>query len=131
MTLKDAYAHVLFDASKRETGASLSHFLGRFMAVLTQKGHRALLPDILRAYKALESADRKAHTTTMICARKKDLKKYENVLKEIAGEGSEAYTEEIVDDTLIGGYVIRKGDMLYDNSYKKKLLRLFENAVTE
>lgn len=128
MTLANAYAHVLFDASKEEKGAQLSHFLDRFIAVLDKKGHDSLLPDILRAYAVLKQTETKAHTTTMVCARERDFKKYERELKKIAESGTR--TEKTVDDTLIGGYVIRKGDTLYDNSYKKMLLQIFERATT-
>lgn len=129
MTLANAYAHVLFDEAKREKGARLSHFLDRFTAVLVKKGHASLLPEILRSYTALIDVEKEADTTKMICAREKDFKKYEKALVDITGGPHEARVKKIVDHTLIGGYVIRKGDALYDNSYKKKLLRLFERAT--
>lgn len=123
------YALALYELTK-DTTAKPAVVVSDLVKLLKHKGHVKLLPDILREFEKVIDSARDEATMVLTCAKKSDLAKYKNKLKEHFGHSGGSFTKEEVDDTLIGGYVIRSGDTILDGSYKRKLLLLYRSALT-
>ena len=128
MSLAAGYAHALYDLQKGQ-GLSSEAAVSKLIKVLKAKGHIKLLPTIVTEFEKILTIGRDEDTLSITCARKEDFKKYQGALKEHLGHSDAEYTEEVVDDTIIGGFILKKGETIIDGSYKKKLLLLYQNAI--
>ena len=128
MSLAKAYAHALYDLQK---GVSLSSdaAVSKLIKVLKNKGHIKLLPSIVSEYENILNTGRDKNTMSISCARESDFQKYEDQIKEHLGYIKAEFTEELLDETLVGGYVLQRGETVVDGSYKKKLLLLYQSAI--
>ena len=128
MTTAYGYARALYELQETGTGEP-SAYATKLLQLLERKGYTKLLPDILREFERITDSARDDATLTLTCARTKDLAKYRDKLKEHFGHSGKAFTKELIDDTLIGGYVLRNGDTVVDASYKNKLLLLYRSVI--
>jgi len=128
MNLASGYAYALYELRKNKNLSS-EEVVSKLIGTLKSKGHVKLLPQIINEFEKITDKGRDKVTTTLACAREKDFVKYRNKLEEYSTDGDTGFTEEIVDDTLIGGFVIQKDDVIVDGSYKKKLLLIYRNAT--
>lgn len=129
MTLPESYGKVLYDMSQTADAKGQSRFFDNLIKTLTKQGHTRLLPAILRTYQAHTDADKKQNTCTLICARETDIKKYHKELKQFAGDNACLHMETILDERIIGGFILRKHTVVLDNSYKNKLLLLYRSVI--
>jgi F0F1-type ATP synthase delta subunit len=128
MSLEAGYAHALYELQKGQ-GLSADAAVSKLMKVLKGKGHVKLLPRIVAEFEKILDMGRNEDTITMTCAKEQDFKKYGEELKEHLGTTGSDFTKEVVDDTIIGGFILQKGEIIIDGSYKKKLLLLYQNAI--
>ena len=128
MNLAKGYAHALYDL-EREGNLDADTAVSKLVQILKAKGHIRLLPSILSEYKETLEISRDKKTVILTCARESDFEKYRIELKEHLGHLNSDFTEEVVDDTIIGGYILQKEDSVIDASFKKKLLLLYQGAT--
>lgn len=85
----------------------------KVLAYMKQKGHLSLLPQVTRLLKR-----ERVEGETVIVAHEKDAQKH-----------LRSDLRVIVDPSIVGGFIHRKGSKLVDNSYRKALVEIYKNAV--
>ncbi len=101
----------------------VSELTMNFVEIITRKRREGLLASIAEAFMLLYNDFKGIHEATIVSARplNEDLRKAVlEVLKE-ARNGDEIQLEEKVDESLIGGFVLRMSDKQYDASIRQKL----------
>lgn len=96
---------------------------------LSSRGRAKLYPSILRGIiRALAQAE-KRDGVKVIVARESDTEKHAKEIKAHLKEiGAESHTVE-VDDTIIGGFIIRTKDTQIDQSHKHTLLHAYRALI--
>ena len=95
-----------------------------FVRIVTDKGREAALPEIAEAFLRLYRVERKISQLKITSAAPLSPVAIEKIKAKLTVRGLIENTvelEEIVDPTLIGGFVVEVGDRLYDASAKTQL----------
>lgn len=94
----------------------------RVIGVAAENRRAAELPGIANAYRKLVSRDRGARQVEIVSARPLG-EAEKNAIIDAVGKslGSKVEAETSVDDSLIGGFVVRVGSRQFDASVKSKL----------
>ena len=101
-----------------------------FLLLLVDRGRLSLLPDILRSYQGLSDEKAGRMKATVVTASQLT----EPLIKEIVSSlekktGKKISISSEVDPALLGGVVIKIGDIIYDGSIKTQLHKLKDNIM--
>ncbi len=97
----------------------------RFLRLLTENGRLDFLPEIAARFKELEAEDRNVAEVEVVSATQLDERQQERLAAALRTRlRREVRLHCAVDPALIGGAVVRSGDMLIDGSLRGKLERL-------
>lgn len=102
---------------------------------LERDGRVSLMPRVRRAFARLAEREANKNTMVLTVAREKDERTAKSAAKEVlASLGAndlpkEAGFETRVDDTIIGGWRLEGRGVLVDNSYKSKLLSIYNRVI--
>lgn len=124
------YAQALI--SHLENGVSADEALAGLVAVLTRRHHQKLLPLILRVALRTLEADTAKRSAVVRVASPKVTKENEATIKAaLSALGVTAATpvDEVIDETLIGGFIARYNFTEQDHSYKRVLTNLYESIT--
>ena len=97
----------------------------KFIGLVAQNRRLFALPAMIKAYQALIKVLRGESTAEVISAKKlsaKQLKGIENALKNATG--TNVSVDASVDESLLGGLIVKVGSRMVDNSLKTKLNQL-------
>jgi len=103
----------------------VDELLANFIQVLNNHDRLYLLRDILLAYQNLDDAKQgkiDVHVTTAVSLSGEQLSRLEGVIRQRLGKTPRFLTR--IDPSILGGMVIRVGDMVWDESSRSKLSRL-------
>ncbi len=96
-----------------------------FLRLLTENGRLDFLPEIATRFKELEAEDRNVAEVEVVSATDLDERQKERLAAALRTRlNREVRLSCAVDPALIGGAVVRSGDMLIDGSLRGKLERL-------
>jgi len=96
-----------------------------FLRLLTENGRLDFLPEIAARFKELEAEDRNVAEVEVVSATDLDERQKERLAAALRTRlNREVRLSCAVDPALIGGAVVRSGDMLIDGSLRGKLERL-------
>jgi F0F1-type ATP synthase delta subunit len=127
MTSLTHYAQTLAHAASHDADSGKA-FTNRLVAYLTSRGRARLLPGILAAYEKL--ANRPSAKPRVIVAKASAHEALSGAIKkDVQALGADA-VEVTVDDSLVGGYIVRTTDAQIDRSYKTSLLDLYRRITT-
>ncbi len=116
------YALAIYSLLKEKKFQNFEENLHSFFGRIKDKGKEKLLPGILRELERLFERENKSAPKIYIASDK-----FKSAAEEKAKEfGIENASFEKY-ETLIGGFVVRKSDFLYDASYKKWLLDFYKS----
>ena len=106
----------------------LNPTINNFLLLLVEKGRASLLPEISRNYQKLSDEKAGRMKATVITASKIS----ESVLGELKSSlekstGKKVFLTPQLDPTLVGGTVIKVGDIIYDGSIRTQLQLLKES----
>lgn len=94
--------------------------------IITRKNREAILANIAKEfqvqYNILKGVE-EAKITTAVALTDQMRKEIESIVKKISSKDKVELTE-VIDETLIGGYVLRVGDRQIDDSLKSKIKAL-------
>lgn len=129
------YAEALVRALQggtKKTDKEIQAVIARFHEVVKARGHEGFLKMIPRELARIAERDTARSQVTLVTADTKSRTKwahaYDHYEKEgIIPEGS--IRNEIVDETIVGGFQIKSKDILIDASYKKSLAELYRNII--
>lgn len=99
----------------------------RFLELLVENDREEILPDILSAYSRMRDEQKgivEAHARSAMPMPEKDREKLAQALEDLTGQKVRLHVTEESD--LVGGIVIRIGDLVYDASVRHQLERLRE-----
>lgn len=116
----------LIDAGKPE-----DEIVKGMTRALRARGHLRLLPRILRILEQSAKTKNKREQPVLSVACAKDTEVHASAITQsqmLLGIGDKKI-ETVIDETLVGGYLIRHGSTQIDASYKKALITLYR-AVT-
>jgi F0F1-type ATP synthase delta subunit len=128
--MEHAYAQALWEMAKGGMdGKKAVHALRE---LLIRTGREALLPRIGLVFARIAERESKKHAVTLSIARESDERtahrEAKKVLSEMGVETKNLKTH--IDGTLVGGWRLDGGEILIDNSYKKKLLSMYNRVVS-
>lgn len=96
---------------------------------LASRGRMKLYPSILRGITRTLAQKEKREGVKVVVAREGDAQKYAaEITEQLTKIGATAHTLE-VDDTLIGGFVIKTKDTQIDKSHKHTLLHAYRALI--
>lgn len=127
--MEKEYAAALWEVVER--GMKPKEAVSKLRETLGKHGRKALLPRVARAFARIASREEAKKAVTIIVANEKQaaraLRAAEDALREIGVEAADIRVR--VDESLVGGWRLEGRERLYDSSYKKSLLNIY-NAVT-
>jgi F-type H+-transporting ATPase subunit delta len=97
----------------------------KFIGLVAQNRRLFVLPAMIKAYQALIKVHRGETTAEVVSAKKlsaKQLKGIEDALKNATG--TNVSVDASVDDSLLGGLIVKVGSRMVDSSLKTKLDQL-------
>ncbi len=129
--LRKVLENPVLDDAKKATllvkifGNNIQKLTKRFLHLISRKGRASYLLAICYAFGEIYKEHKNILSAELITAIKADKEIREDIitkLKNITDKNIEL--EEIVDDDIIGGFVLRMGDYQYDASIANQLNRL-------
>ncbi len=105
--------------------ASFSTLTRNFVGVVAENRRLFALVGMIKAYQALLATSRGEVSAEVVSAKAlsdKQLAAIEDALKQAIG--SKVQVDQSVDETLLGGLVVRVGSRMIDNSLKTKLQKM-------
>ncbi|MEK7118536.1 MAG: F0F1 ATP synthase subunit delta [Patescibacteria group bacterium] len=122
--------HELTVSRKIEDGALVK----QFVATVAQNGHAHLLPKIVRSLERTLHREEKKEIIEVVSARElsptqvSDLLK-QNSFKHVLSQSHKKVVRK-VDETLVGGTIVRTGALRIDASYKRALFELYQSIIS-
>lgn len=113
-------------------GGKLSETVMAFINIIISKGRETAMPQIVKSFLVQYRDLKKVSQATLITAEKLDDETFEAIRKKLLDsnftkEQVELTTE--IDPTIIGGYIVKIGDKLYDASVAHQLKRLRKELI--
>jgi len=109
-----------------QTGTDSEKVFNGLQKTMQAKGHMRLYAPVLRGVLRVLETKKDTDTATVIVTKDSDIQKYSEVIKQTLSEvkaGNDFSTK--VDDTIIGGVIIKNNNTIVDLSYKTTLLNLY------
>lgn len=131
------YAEALVSVLEKNEKASkkeITDIVARFHALVKARGHEALLKMIPRELARIAERRAEHSRVTLVTADTKSRSKWEHAYDHYVKEGilsGEHPKENLIDDSIIGGFQLKTKDTLIDGSYKKSLLELYRNITSK
>jgi F-type H+-transporting ATPase subunit delta len=115
---------------KKIFGGKVSPLMGSFLGVLNEKGRLGLLTQIADAYDDLLDEQLGKVEVDVTVAQKLDVKQLEQVRQRVsAALKKDAVVHQYVDESIIGGMVLRVQDKLIDASVKTQLAAMRQQLL--
>jgi len=130
MELEKKYAQALADLAKNKSSDEISVIFLNFISLLKKRGHYSLLPKIL---KSLENIKQKKdlNAVEFIVSSAKQEDKFKPKLVEFKKYFSgEEKVKTKIDETIVGGFIIKSKNIIIDGSYKKALMSLYNKFTS-
>lgn len=127
--LEHDYARAI--VALQEEGKSDAEIASGLSRILTARGHERLVPRIERALVSLEIRNKKKNTRTMRISKVEDAQTFAKDISQAMSSlraGAEEY-ETVVDDRIVGGFILTNGTTMIDASYRTALVSLYR-AIT-
>ena len=115
-------------AGKIAAAMQLSAVAGNALKLLVAKGRAAILPLVAQDFERRAEHHAKLMRAEAVVAEKGAAAAVQERIEQIlsAALGTKARCDVAVDETLLGGFALRVGDVRYDASYRGKLERMKE-----
>ena len=111
--------------------AGISEKLVKFFQVMCKRNESCEMKDIFKEYYRYSDKMKKIIRAQFFCTSSVTAKEEEKA-KELLSEKYSGYTidwKKTVDDTLLGGYIVKVGNIEYDKSYRNRLRQLEEKLT--
>jgi F-type H+-transporting ATPase subunit delta len=113
-------------------GGKVSPLLWNFLGVLNLKGRLALLPQIMAAFEDLMDDKHSKIEVDITVAHKLSPEDLEDVRKRISiALKKDAVVHQYVDESILGGIILRVQDQLIDGSVKQQLKSINESIMKQ
>ena len=121
------YAEALYLATSGVSNTEADRVVGNLAQLLHAKGHRALLPLIVREFERLGRRRADDHTVTITIPREGEgTLRRDDIARDIVALGAGALPQAVhTDPTLIGGYRVRAKGREIDRTHKRTLIGMY------
>lgn len=126
------YAEALHRALKGKDESDTRRIVAQFGEVVRARGHAGLFARIAREFQILARRARDAQKVLVVTANEKGRARGAFSYEHYEREGAfppDTISEEIIDETIVGGYQLRGKNILIDQSYKRLLVNLYKNIT--
>jgi F0F1-type ATP synthase delta subunit len=125
------YAEALYRAAHAHNAAPPAVLIDRFVELLAERGHTALLPTVVREYEKIlheRSSNDEVHVRV---ARREDRDAYDaRITADLTALGAHDRPVHVsVDETVIGGYAVEANGTRIDRTYKQALVELYSSLT--
>ena len=121
--------HELAAAQKIDAGKLVK----QFVETVAGNGHAHLLPKIVRSLERIEKREEKKETIEVTSAKELSTARVAELLKKDPFKRALSSTHKKVvrkiDETLVGGEVVRTGSLKIDASHKRSLIELYQHIT--
>jgi len=124
------YAKVLVDAQEQKSENEFEKFFDNFLQILKKKNQIKILPNILKEVEKLLAENKKEKKSVLIVKDKSFAEKYKNQISKFADKFDIENLDIVENKNIIGGYILKNKKYKIDNSYKKRLLDLYNKIVS-
>ena len=93
----------------------------KFLNLVIAKGRASCLLDIIEKYEDIYNIDKNISVVEIVSAEPIPAEIKETIKEKARVNGGEILLKEKIDKKLIGGLVIKRGDLQYDASIRKKI----------
>lgn len=121
------FAVVLYELTAGKKGTDLEAAVSEFALFLRERQSMKLLPYITKEFNSYSKEQDGIRVGTMTTARELEAKEKKEVEKLL---GEKAEMEINVDETLIGGAVLKLGNTILDGSIKAQLSKLRSQLIS-
>lgn len=126
------YAHALHQLL-REQPSKESELIKQTLKTVHENGHDHLLHKILRSFTRLEERSSKRHTIEVVTSAPISETDVQKILKKDPFKkilsADHKHVKRTVDDSIIGGVIVRTGAERVDTSYKRALIQLYQHIT--
>lgn len=127
MNTAQEYAQALYQAFLSKDQKDFDAFFENMMSLLKQRSHQNMIPQIITAYEQLSERGVSGQAVVVV-AKKEDEEKYKKDIESHADVFGKDY-QVVVDENIVGGYVIRSNSEQIDQSYRTRLLEMYQQLV--
>ena len=126
------YAQAFFLATHKKSDGEQERITKNLLHMLEEKGHTALLPSIVRELEKISVRNEGQDELVIKLAREADMDTHTALIEtDIASLGAQELPRKvIVDETLIGGYELHAHGARIDRTYKRSLIILYNNLIS-
>lgn len=119
-----------WEVIRKSFTGKLSELVVNVLGVLNEKGRMALLPDVANAYQVMLDERLKRVRVEMTVAQQLDQQQMQAVQQRVSDAlGKTAIIEQKIDDSIIGGMVLRVDDRVMDASVRAQLEAMREQLL--
>lgn len=125
------YAQALYNAATADK-ARPEAAAKNFVELLKSRGQAKLLPSVLSEYKKIiEKASRRGSAIVRV-AHEKDAQTYgTEVARVLEDMGIKEKPTRVVDEAVVGGVRVETHGAIYDRTYRRGLILIYNDIVTE
>ena len=126
------YAEALFLSSQNKSEEDVERIVLATIELLKEKGYIRLLPAILRELEKIQTRREETKELVVRVAQDSDVDAFkEQIQKDVETLAATSLPKKVIsDNTLIGGYELRAKGARIDRTYKRSLLTLYNNLIT-
>jgi len=121
------YAKALFESFLEKNEIEFNTFFDNFILELKNKKKITLLPKIFKEVEKYTDLATKKDMTELILKNKNDLEKFKEKISSVEKEFNLDDLAITENKNIIGGFILKNSKKILDKSYKKKLLKIYEN----
>ena len=126
--MKAAYTSAVIDVL--ESGVKPDQVISNLTTALKAKGHQSLLPAVLREVLRRIESKTSTQVPLVYIAKEGQEKEYQpEIIASLKKLGCEQKPTYVVDETIIGGFIIIFNNKAIDNSYKSQLQTIYKNVT--
>ena len=124
------YSQVLVNAELEKNPEEFDVFFKNFLEMLQKKSQVKILPNILAETERLVAETKKDKKSTLMVKDKSFAEKYKQQIAEFSDKFDIDNLDIIENEKIIGGYILKNKKYQIDNSYKKKLLEIYNKIIS-
>jgi len=126
------YAQAIYIATQGKSEADTERILQNVSRIIKEKGHTKLLVSIERELEKILQRTEGSGELLIRVSKESDAETFiSDIEKDALVLQAEALPRKVVvDSTLVGGYELRANGTRIDRTYKRSLLTLYNNLVT-
>jgi F0F1-type ATP synthase delta subunit len=109
-----------------QSGTAVEAVFAGLQKTMQAKGHMRLYASVLRGVLRILETKKDVAVATVVVASDADVQKYADIIKSTLTslEAGEDFSTEI-DETIIGGVIVKNNNTIVDRSYKTALTNLY------